>query len=74
MSLTVIVTTSDKKRNPEDIKWRIYGRHIFEWRAAKPYEVCLGTVRFCFLCLALLVFSLLLQSAYNFPLFIFIGI
>lgn len=42
--------------------------------AAKTYEVSLGAVRFCFLCLALLVFSLLLQSAYNFPLFIFIGI
>lgn len=72
-SFTVIVTTH-KKWSPKDIKWRIYGHHIFEWRAAKPYEVPLGTVRFCFLCLALLVFSPLLQSAYNFPLFIFIGI
>lgn len=62
------------KWNPKDIKWRIYGHHIFKWRATKPYEVSFGTARFCFLCLALLVFSLLLQSAYNFLLFIFIGI
>ena len=71
--LTVIVTTH-KKWSPMDIKWRIYGDHIFEWRATKPYEVSFGAARFCFLCLALLVFSLLPQSAYNFPLFIFIGI
>lgn len=60
---------------PKDIKWRIYSHHIFEWRATNPYKVSFGTVRFCFLCLALLVFS---PCCYRVPTislsFIFIGI
>lgn len=77
--LTVLFYHRLKKRKrwspPKDIKWRIYSHHIFEWRATKPYKVSFGTVRFCFLCLALLVFS---PCCYRVPTislsFIFIGI
>ena len=65
-SLTVIVTNR-KKWSQKDIKCRIYGLYIFEWRAAKPCEVSLGSARFCFLCLALLVFFPVASECLHFP-------